>query len=193
MASVDDLERVEVTSRAQWRAWLASNHTRTEGIWLVLYKKHCADRHVRWPDAVKEALCFGWIDSRTRRVDDDRTMLLFSPRRPTSMWSSVNKRHVEQLEAAGLIEPPGQRLIDAARADGSWTFLDDVEALVVPKDLAARLAAAGVRAAWDGSRASDRKRALYHVKTAKRAETRAARIESILARLSAGAPPVQGG
>jgi uncharacterized protein YdeI (YjbR/CyaY-like superfamily) len=192
MARVDNLDRVEVTSRTQWRAWLAENHTRSEGIWLVLYKKHCADRHVRWPDVVQEALCFGWIDSRTRRVDDDRTMLLFSPRKSGSTWSTVNKRHVEELEIKGLIAPPGRKLIDAAKADGSWSFLDDIEALIVPRDLDEALAAAGVRKSWEGTRRSDRKRALYHVKTAKRIETRAARIRQILARLRAGEPPVPG-
>ena len=82
---------------------------------------------------------FGWIDSIARKLDDDRTMLWFSPRKPGSGWARPNKERVERLTAAGLMTPAGQRVIDAARADGSWSRLDDVENLVVPDDLAAAL------------------------------------------------------
>ncbi len=134
MASVDEHPRIEISDRDAWRAWLEANHAQGVGVWVVTYKKHCGDRHVPWPDVVREALCFGWIDCRTRRVDHDRTSVLVTPRKPGSMWSAVNRRHVVELEAAGAMRPAGQRLVDAARADGSWTWLDDIEALVVPDD-----------------------------------------------------------
>lgn len=191
MSGIDDLPHHEVTSRNQWRDWLEQHHTQTEGVWLVTHKKHCGDRHVPWPDIVREALCFGWIDSRTRRVDDDRTKVLVSPRRPGSIWSAANKAHVEELVSQGLMTPAGQRLIDAAREDGSWSFLDDVDALIEPDDLAAAMRAQpAAQQAWESVKASQKKRALYAVKTAKQAATRARRIEQMVTRLAQGEPPV---
>jgi uncharacterized protein YdeI (YjbR/CyaY-like superfamily) len=191
MSKIDDLPHVEVTSRAQWRAWLAANHTRSDGVWVVTYKKHCGDRYVAWPEIVQEALCFGWIDGRARRVDEDRVKRHVSPRKPGSIWSALNKRHVAELRQKGLMTPAGQRLIDAAKADGSWAFLDDIDALLEPDDLAAALnASPAARATWDETKAADRKLALYHIKTAKRPATRARRIEQIVERTARGEPPV---
>ncbi len=191
MGTMESLPEVEITSRAEWRDWLAAHHTQTDAVWVVTYKKHCGERHVPWPDVVQEALCFGWIDSRTRRVDDERMKVLVSPRKPGSVWSALNKRHVAELQAKGLMTPPGQRLVDAAKADGSWAFLDDIEALVEPPDLAEALdSEPRARAVWDETIGSVRKRALYHIKTAKRAETRARRIKEIAARAARGEPPV---
>lgn len=187
--SVDDLERVEVTSRAALRAWLAAHHARPEGVWLVTYKRHCGAGHLPWGDIVRELICFGWIDSRRRRLDDDRTSLMATPRKPGSVWSAVNKAIVAELTADGLIEPAGQARIDAAQADGSWTWLDDVEALLVPDDLAAALEAAGARAAWDAASKSARKGALYQIKSAKTDPTRTKRIARIAGRCAAGDPP----
>jgi uncharacterized protein YdeI (YjbR/CyaY-like superfamily) len=191
MSKVDELPRVEVTSRAQWGAWLAAHHAQRTGIWLVVYKKHCGDRHVAWPDVVREALCWGWIDCRTRRLDEDRTSLLITPRRAGSIWSATNKRLVAELDEAGLLRPPGRALIEAARADGSWTFLDDIDALIEPDDLVAALdAEPAARATWNATSPSVRKQALYWIKTAKRAPTRSDRIAKIAARTGGGEPPV---
>ena len=191
VAREDEFPQVEITSRADWRDWLAANHDTSTGIWLLVYKKHCGDRHVPWPEVVKEAICWGWIDSRTRRLDEDRVSLRVTPRKRGSIWSATNKRHIVELEEAGLIQPAGQALIDAAKADGSWTFLDDVEALIEPDDLVAALdAEPAARASWDGTTRSVRKRALYWIKTAKRAPTRAGRIAKVVARCAEAQPPV---
>ena len=172
----ESLERVEVRSRAAWRDWLAANHGRAESVWLVRFLAHHPD-HLAYPDAVREALCFGWIDAVPRKLDADRTMVLTSPRKPGSAWSGLNKRTVAELEAEGLIAPPGRAAIDRAKADGSWTFLDDVERLEVPADLARALdAAPGSRAAWDGFPPSARRGMLEWIKRAKRPETRAKRV-----------------
>ena len=172
-------ERVEVRSRAEWRAWLEANHESGESVWLVTYRKGHPD-HVPYADTVREALCFGWIDSVPRKVDAARTSHLMSPRKPASAWSGLNKRYVEELEREGLMAPPGRAAIERARANGMWTFLDDVERLEVPPDLATALdGAKGARTAWDGFPPSARRGMLEWLKQAKRGETRAARIERI--------------
>ncbi len=132
-----DLTRVEILSRAEWRDWLVLNHTQLESIWLVTWKKASGEPHVPYAAIVEEALCFGWIDSRPAKLDDKRTMLLLSPRRRRSAWSALNKRRVADLLARGLIAPPGLAKIEQARADGTWTFLDDLD--TVPDDLTAAL------------------------------------------------------
>lgn len=175
---IEDLEHVEITSRAAWRAWLEANHTRSEGIWLVYYKKHCGERSVAWEEIVQEALCFGWIDSRAGSVDADRTKIVVTPRRPRSRWSAVNKQHLQVIAARGGMTPAGQRVIDAAIADGSWTWLDEIEALVLPADLESALAAADQRERWEALGKGQRKVLLASIKEAKRPPTRAARIEA---------------
>ena len=175
---IDDLEHVEITSRAAWRAWLEANHRQTESIWVVRYKKHCGERSVPWEALVQEALCFGWIDSRARSVDADRTKIVLSPRKPGSMWSAINKQHLRDIEARGAMTPAGQRVIDAAIADGSWSWLDEIDALVVPPDLEHALAAAGATEAWERLAVSVRKLLLTTIKQAKRPPTRTVRIEA---------------
>ena len=97
--SIDDAPRVEVRSRAEWRRWLEQNHDTAQGVWLVTWKKHHPERYLPWGHIVKEALCFGWVDSRTRRVDDDRTSVYVTHRKGGSAWSALNKGYVEELEA----------------------------------------------------------------------------------------------
>lgn len=169
---------VHPATREEWRAWLAVNHARPDGVWLVSYKKAAGKPGVDYEAAVEEALCFGWIDSKGGRVDDERSMLWMAPRKPRTGWSRLNKERVERLEAAGRIEPPGMAKIAAAREDGSWTLLDSSEALEVPADLEDALAA------WpDAARhfhafpPSARKMILQWIGLAKKPETRAARID----------------
>jgi uncharacterized protein YdeI (YjbR/CyaY-like superfamily) len=117
----DSYERVEIASRAAWRRWLSKNHARSESIWLVTFKKHTGARHVPYGDVVEVALCFGWIDSVPRKLDEDRSMVLLSPRKPGSPWSKLNKERVERLIAAGLMTAMGLAKVESAKADGSWT------------------------------------------------------------------------
>jgi uncharacterized protein YdeI (YjbR/CyaY-like superfamily) len=127
-------------SRADWRKWLAKHHTRNEGVWVVTFRRGAGETIVGYDDLVEEALCFGWIDSRPRKLDERRTMLWFSPRKPKSAWSRPNKERVDRLVAAGLMTSAGQAKIDAAKRDGTWTKLDAVENLEVPDYLARALA-----------------------------------------------------
>jgi uncharacterized protein YdeI (YjbR/CyaY-like superfamily) len=177
--SVDPpVNSVHPESRAAWRAWLAANHTRTEGIWLVTYKKATGLPRVDYDEAVEEAICFGWIDSKANTLDDTRSLLWMAPRNAKTGWSRVNKERIERLLALALIAEPGREKINAAKADGSWTLLDGVEALEIPSDLAAALASFPNAAAnFDAFPRSIKRGILEWILLGKRAETRAKRIE----------------
>ena len=172
---IDD--QVQPASLAEWRAWLAQNHGRGAGVWLVMRKASAGGPRISYEESVEQALCFGWVDSKGRSLDAERTMLWFAPRKRGSGWARTNKERIERLTAAGLMTPAGQALIDAAKADGSWTLLDDVENLVVPDDLAAAFAAhPPAREHWDAFPRSARRATLEWIVQAKRAETRAKRV-----------------
>lgn len=169
-------ERVEVLTREELRNWLAANHTRNEAVWLVSHKK-ASPHYLEYDAIVEEALCFGWIDSTANALDDMRSMLLPSPRRKGSMWSRANKIRVDKLAAAGLLRPPGLAKIEQAKLDGSWTFLDDIDALIVPPDLQAALESQPPALDyWTAFPPSAKRAILYWVKSAKRPGTRATRI-----------------
>jgi len=173
-----EFERVEINSRAELRSWLTANHTQIESIWLVTYKKQLPDKYVPWDDIVEEVLCFGWIDSVPRRLDEERTMLLLSPRRKGSPWSRINKQRIEKLLAADLIMPPGLAAIDQAKQDGSWSIYDEVEELIMPPDLASTLSKnAAARTHFEEFSDSSKKGILWWIKSAKRDTTRQKRID----------------
>ncbi len=185
MSSLDDLPKREFSSRQELRDWLAANHAESATFWLVSFKKHVPDRYVTYDAIVEELLCYGWIDGRTRRLDEDRTMLLVAPRKPGSTWSAPNKKRVAILEKGGLMAPAGREKIEDAKRDGSWTFLDDIENLVIPEDLSDALKKnKAAQKEFDAFNKSAKKVILLWIKTAKRAETRAKRV-SETARLAA--------
>jgi uncharacterized protein YdeI (YjbR/CyaY-like superfamily) len=170
-------DSVEVTRLSQWRAWLKANHTRRASVWLVTYKKGTSRPHLRYDDAVSEALCWGWIDSLPRKLDDERTMLRFSPRSKNTGWSALNKQRVEQMIAAKRMQPAGMAKIEAAKADGSWNRLDVVEALEVPPDLVAAFKTLpGSAKTFDAFPRSVKRGILEWIQAAKKPETRAKRI-----------------
>lgn len=174
---LDRYQKVEVRSRQEWRSWLEGNHTQVESIWLVTHKKSAGAWHVPWSDAVDEALCFGWIDSRAETLDETRRMVLFAPRRKGSTWSRINKDKIERLTAQGRMHSAGLAKIERAKADGSWSLLDEVEAMVVPPDLIAALGARPLAAAnFEAFPRSAKKAILHWIVQAKRPETRERRI-----------------
>jgi uncharacterized protein YdeI (YjbR/CyaY-like superfamily) len=187
-ASPNGREVVTPSSPAAWRRWLAAHPDRTEGVWVVYRKKSSTLTGPDYDELLDEALCHGWIDSQGRRVDDDRMIQWFSPRRRGGLWSAPNKERIERLLREGRMAPAGQAAIDRAVADGSWSQTDEVDALVVPPDLAAVLTAE-VGAAYESLSESTRKRFLWWVHSAKRPATRAARIAETARRLAAGEPP----
>ena len=187
-----DDERFQPADRAAWRAWLAANHATAKGVWAVTYRRGVGKPVVSYEDLVEEALCFGWIDSTGGTLDDERRMLRFTPRRRGSVWAKSNKERVERLIADGSMTPAGLRAIETAREDGSWDVLNDVDALVVPDDLAAALAGDAAAARGFGAMsASVRKPILFWVISAKRPETRARRIAEILRYVAVGRSPLE--
>ena len=176
-ARLADLPLLEPADRALWSAWLEANHRTSPGVWLAVGKKGNSRTALTYEDAVEEAVRFGWIDSTTRRLDEDRFQQLFTPRKPGSTWSQSNKARVDRLEARGLMTPAGRAAVESAKANGSWNSLDEVDSLTVPEDLAAALAATPAADEYfAGLAPSQRKMILYWITTAKRPETRARRI-----------------
>ena len=187
MGKLDDLEWFQAETRAEWRAWLVENHATSPGVWLVTWKKDAGRPVLSYDDKVEEALAWGWIDSKGMSVDHERARIVMSPRRPRSGWSRPNKVRIARLEEQGLMQPAGRRAIEAAKADGSWTLLDDVEDLVVPPDLAEAFARhPGAREHWEAFTRSPRRVMLQWIVTAKRPETRAARVEQTAAAAAEG-------
>jgi uncharacterized protein YdeI (YjbR/CyaY-like superfamily) len=181
---LDDLPRVPIDSRARWRAWLEQHYASSGSVWAVIHRKGRGP-HVPYDDIVEEALCFGWIDGLVRKLDDDRSMLLLAPRKPGSAWSKPNKERVARLFARGEMAPAGLATVEAAKADGTWTKLDEVEALTVPKDLAAAFRKhAGSAACFSAFPRSAKRGILEWIAQAKRPETRARRVDET-ARLAA--------
>jgi uncharacterized protein YdeI (YjbR/CyaY-like superfamily) len=174
-------------TRDQWRAWLEANHESAPGVWLCSWRTATGRPACPYPEVVEEAICFGWIDSTVKRLDDDRTMQLLTRRKPKGTWTRLNRSRVEKMEAAGLMTGAGRRAVEIAKANGWWTILDPVEDLIEPSDLAAALdAQAAARRAWDGFPTSARKAMLWWVISAVKSETRARRIETIVDKAAVG-------
>lgn len=173
--------RFEPDNVAQWRAWLAENHKSAEAVWLVYRKKSSSRPNLSYSEAVDEALCFGWIDSKIRSLDTERSEQYYTPRKARSVWSKVNKGKIEALIAAGRMQPAGLEVIERAKANGSWTTLDSVHDGTLPADVDAALAAAPAkRAQFDALSVSAKRMLLENIVTAKRPETRVRRLEKFI-------------
>lgn len=182
-----DRPTLEVTSRRQLRQWLEHNHATSAGVWLVRWKKGTGHDYVTYDDVVEEALCFGWIDSQPRALDDQRSMLLLTPRKPTSRWSKLNRARVTRLDEAGLLTSAGRAAVDFAKTSGTWSALDEVEALSEPDDLRGALDAnPQAREAWDQFPRSTRRAILEWILSAKRTDTRRARIDKTVSEAAIG-------
>jgi uncharacterized protein YdeI (YjbR/CyaY-like superfamily) len=174
-------------SRSQWRAWLATNHDAQRGVWLCSWRAVTGRPSCPYSDAVEEAICFGWIDSTASMLDEDRGLQLFTPRKPKSSWTRLNRRRVEEMESAGAMTEAGRRTVEVARANGYWTIYDAVEDLAEPDDLAAALdAEPAARASWDRFPPTARKQMLWWVISAVQPGTRARRIATIVGKAAAG-------
>lgn len=179
-------------SRKQWRQWLKKNHSAKQSVWLVCYKKHTQVPSVTWSEAVDEAICFGWIDSIRRPIDDEKFKQFFGKRKPKSGWSKVNKEKVARLTADGLMAPAGLATIETAKQNGSWNILDEVEEGILPKDLLKEFKAhPGSKAFFLSLSKSVRKAMLQWVISAKQPATRQKRIAEIAEHAAQGLKPKQ--
>ncbi len=178
MSKFDHFERFEARDRKEWRQWLEENHLTSSGIWLVYYKKNSRKSGVSYEEAIEEALSFGWIDSKVNALDEDRYMQIFTPRKSGSIWSKLNKQRVKKIIEQGIIAPAGLEKIEAAKKDGSWNFLDDIDDLVIPHDLKEALDSnVSAKNNFESFSDSIKKQILYWIKSAKRETTRKNRIE----------------
>jgi uncharacterized protein YdeI (YjbR/CyaY-like superfamily) len=184
--TADPAPQFEPADRAAWRAWLLEHHATSGGVRCVLHKKSAGPVNLSAAAAVEEALCFGWIDSVGRKLDERRSTLYFAPRKPRSGWSAVNKARIEQLAAAGLLHSSGLARIEAAKLDGSWTLLDSVDALEVPPDLQMALEEAGALEQWTAFPRSARRGILEWIVQARTAPTRAKRVEETARKAALG-------
>jgi uncharacterized protein YdeI (YjbR/CyaY-like superfamily) len=135
METKDGIKTFYAKDRREWRTWLRTNHSKEKNVWLILYKKESDVPTVHYEDAVDEALCFGWIDSRPNKRDKQSYYLLFSKRNPKSNWSEANRERAEKLIKQDLMEKAGFNLIELAKKNGTWTALTDVQNAVIPDDL----------------------------------------------------------
>ncbi|MBI5460139.1 YdeI family protein [Methanobacterium sp.] len=186
----DQFQRFYARNREEWRWWLTEHHETSPGVWLIYYKKNSEKTGISYDDAVEEALSFGWIDSKVNTLDEERYMQVFTPRKPGSTWSKLNKQRIEKLMKKGLMNPRGLEKVEAAKKDGSWNFMDDIEDLVVPEDL--KNALNKDKIAFDNFEAfsgSVKKQVLYWIASAKKDETRIKRIEKTLESIKKGETP----
>ncbi len=178
-------------NRAEWREWLDKHHATESEIWLVYYKKHCVKESIQYEEAVEEALCYGWIDSKVKRIDGERYMQKYTPRQDKSNWSKSNKRRVERLIKEGRMTRAGIAAVEIAKQNGSWSRLDDIEAeLVVPEDLAEAFAENVLaKKYFDSLAPSYQKQYLWWLKSAKKQETIQKRLLAIVERCERGVKP----
>lgn len=166
----------------EWRSWLQDNYNKyPNGVYLIFYKLENKQPSMRWEDAVKVALCFGWIDSTVKSLGNGRRRQYFCPRRAKSPWSALNKSYIKNLDAKGLIHESGWQSIERAKEDGSWTVMDDVENGIIPNDL--KLAFSKNITAFNNYNSFSkgyRKSYLSWLNSAKREITRQKRITQII-------------
>jgi uncharacterized protein YdeI (YjbR/CyaY-like superfamily) len=177
----DEYPLLAFDNRQAWREWLAENHAHVPGVWLVFHKKDMGTSTLTYVDAVEEGLCYGWIDSLVKKLDDERRKQMFTPRKSKSLWSTLNKQRVERLIADGLMTPNGMAQIEAAKANGMWEIYDQLETLILPDELAEALSAnPTAQDYFNAFSDSSKKNILLWLMLAKRPETRSKRIEEIV-------------
>jgi len=190
VSRTEGLEAAFFEGPEAFEAWLEVHGGSSDGLWVRMAKKGTGIESLDWTRGVEVALCFGWIDGQSRRIDDVWFVQRFTPRRPRSIWSKVNRGKVETLTAAGRMRPAGLAEVARAKADGRWdAAYDAMAAASVPQDLASALGAAGLSEAFAGLDSRNRYAILHRVQTARRPETRARRIARYVEMLAAGERP----
>jgi uncharacterized protein YdeI (YjbR/CyaY-like superfamily) len=184
----DGLPRIHFPSAAEWEQWLDDNHTVAEGVWIKIAKKDAGTESVRYPEVLESALCFGWIDGRREALDERHFLQRFTPRRPRSRWSRINREKAERLIAARRMRAAGLAEVERARADGRWeAAYEGQKSITVPDDLQRELDARPKAKAFFAALSSQNRYAiLYRLQDAKKPETRGRRLAKFVAMLEAG-------
>ena len=178
METRNGIKTFHAKDRKAWRAWLAKNHADEKSVWLIIYKKDSGKKSVTYPEAVEEALCFGWIDSKPNKRDEESYYQFFSKRKPASNWSKINKDRIEKLISEGLMMPAGLAAIEIAKQNGTWSALDKIEILSLPADLKKMFSKNKVAAKFfDAFPRSVKKGILEWIQNAKTEATRTKRLE----------------
>jgi uncharacterized protein YdeI (YjbR/CyaY-like superfamily) len=176
-----ELKKVRPKSRAAWREWLEEHHATSLGIWLVFAKKDTGLPTLTYEDAVQEALCFGWIDSLVKSIDERFHMQMFTPRKPKSAWSATNKARLAKLMKAGVMAPAGLAAVALAKKSGSWKTYADVDAMTIPPELQRAFDAnPDARKNWLTYTTSAQRSFLHMINNAKRPETRETYVRRVV-------------
>jgi len=188
--SSSQLKSYYAKDRKAWRKWLEKNHATSDGVWLIYYKKTSGKKRLEYSDAVEEALCFGWIDSTTRPLDEQRYMQRFTPRKSNSGWSALNKQRIERMIEQRLMTKAGLEKIEEAKRTGAWQKLDHIEALKLPEDFEKALAKnKKAKINFENFPTFTKKQFLYRLNSAKRPETRRERIKLLVKMAAANKKP----
>lgn len=178
---MQDKEELYFKNDLEWRNWLSINYKKSKGVYLIFYKVENPESSMRWEEAVKVALCFGWIDSTVKSLGNGKRRQYFCPRNPKSVWSALNKKYITELTANNLMHKSGLKIIEIGKQNGSWTALDDVENLIVPRDLKTEFDKNKTAYTnYQNFAPSYRKSYLYWLNQAKRETTRQIRITEII-------------
>ncbi len=182
------MKQVYFKTRDAWRKWLSKNHEKNAGIWLIFYKKHTGKPTLEYDAAVEEALCFGWIDSIIKKIDDERYVRKFTPRKPDSRWSELNKKRIAKLTKQGLMTKAGVAMVTAAKKSGLWNEPDRPAIFsAIPKELASALAKnKKAKTFFETLAPTYRKHFIGWISVAKRQETKDRRVKESIALLAQG-------
>jgi len=192
--SSTELKTYYAKDRKAWRKWLEKNHAKTQCVWLIYYKKSSGKTRLEYSDAVEEALCFGWIDSTLRPIDDEKYMQRFTPRKPKSGWSGLNKKRIQRMIEQGLMTSAGLEKIELAKKNGSWESLDKIYAPVdqlrIPDSLEKAFSRnMKAKTNFENFPVFTRRQFLYWINSAKRDETKKARIKQAVLMCAANKKP----
>jgi len=181
-------QQIYLQNAHAWRNWLSENHEKQKGVWLVYYKKHTGKPRVPYNEAVEEALCFGWIDSIVKRLDDERYMQKFTPRNPKSKWSASNKKRIEKLIGLGTMTGSGMRLVEIAKRNGKWDEETDAQKDFAFSEELRKFLKSNKKAfpRFTALPPSHQKQYTQWVMSAKKAETQIRRMEKMIKSLVSG-------
>jgi uncharacterized protein YdeI (YjbR/CyaY-like superfamily) len=178
-----NIKTIYAATRQAWREWLEKNHQSEKSVWLIIFKKESNTPSIYYPEAVDEALCFGWVDSTPNKRDGESYYQFFAKRNPRSNWSKVNKQKVAKLMKQGLMKPAGLKMIEIAKQNGNWNALDEVEKLIIPSDLQELFRKNKMAYQnWEKFPRSAKRGILEWIMNAKKTETRQKRIEETVAK-----------